>query len=117
MDMTDKDNELIERYFKAAAMQEIADNGFSDRVMNSLEPKPMASRLWSRLWTLFCILLWIVGFVVVDGWTTVQTGIEVFLTTLTTADVHLTPWTLLLMLAFVVVYLPYQTGRKLSEVL
>lgn len=86
--MTDKDTELLENFFQAAAQQQIADNGFSDRVMDILpETKPIpavttspALRL-SRLWTWGCIALGVVLFIVFQGWNTLFVGIEVFLRT------------------------------------
>ena len=35
--MTDKDNLLLEGFFKQAAQQQIEDNGFTERVMTALE--------------------------------------------------------------------------------
>ena len=35
--MTDKDNLLIEEFFKQAAQQQIEDNGFTERVMASID--------------------------------------------------------------------------------
>ena len=34
--MTDNENILLESFFKEAAQQQIEDNGFTERVMNSL---------------------------------------------------------------------------------
>ena len=56
--MTDKDNIMIEDFFKQAAMQQIEDNGFTERVMMNLpEVKVDKVRRLSRLWTWFCVTL------------------------------------------------------------
>ena len=127
--MTDKDNLLIEEFFKQAAQQQIEDNGFSKRVMESLpvSQQEKAHRL-SMLWTVFCVVLSVVLFFAFGGWEalkasimvslqTVLTWLSVFLTTAPTTEVPLNPVVLLLLVAFVGVYLPYRTYRKLSAVL
>ncbi len=128
--MTDKDHILVENFFKEAARQQVADGGFTERVMNSL-PSPSAEavkvRRQSRLWTLFCIAVAALLFYLFNGWqallsslrvllSTLLTGIEVFITTAPTADLRLSLASLLLLVAFVSVYLPYQTARRLSAI-
>ena len=127
--MTDKDDMRIEEFFKQAARQQIDDDGFTERVMSSLpRSRAVQARRLSRLWTLFCILLAAVIFYFAGGIQLLEASLlglarmllnafEVFVLTATTAEVPVNPWTALLMLAFVLVYLPYQTGRKLSSVL
>ena len=127
--MTDKDNILIENFFKQAAQQQIEDNGFTKRVMKSLpeSPQERAHRL-SLLWTVFCLVLSLVLFFVFGGWGALKasilvaiqgvlTSLSVFLTTAPTTEVPLNPVVILLLVAFVGVYLPYRTYRKLSAVL
>ena len=130
MDMTDKDNILIEKFFKQAAQQQIEDNGFTERVMKSLpesEQEEKAHRL-SLLWTLFCVVVSVVLFFVFGGWEALKasilvalhgvlTSLSVFLTTVPTTEVPLNPVVLLLLAAFVLIYLPYRTYRKLSAAL
>ena len=127
--MTDKDDMRIEEFFKQAARQQIDDDGFTERVMSSLpRSRAVQARRLSRLWTLFCILLAAVIFYFAGGIQLLEASLlglarmllnafEVLVLTATTAEVPVNPWTALLMLAFVLVYLPYQTGRKLSSVL
>lgn len=133
--MTDKDNLLLESFFKEAARQQIEDNGFTERVMNSLNGSPEKSLkvrrqylLYSNMWTLFCIAIAAILFFVFGGMDmlrnsilslchTVLTWISVFITTAPTAEVHLDPVVLVLVLAFVLVFLPYQTYRRLSATL
>ena len=129
MDMTDKDNVLIEQFFKQAAAQQIEDNGFTERVMMNLPESQVekAHRL-SLLWTVFCVVMSVVLFFVFGGWQALKasimvavqgvlTSLSVFLTTAPTTEVPLNPVVLLLVAAFVLVYLPYRTYRKLSAVL
>ena len=122
--MTDKDNILIEDFFRQTARQQIDDNGFTERVMAGLETR--TSKL-CRLWTWGCIGVGALLFFFLNGWetlmislrmllTTIVTALEVFVTTAPTADVHLSLLSLLLLMAFVTVYLPYQTFRRLSAI-
>jgi len=67
--MTDKDNMMIEAFFKQAAQQRIEDNGFTERVMRNLpDRKTELVRKLSQLWTLFCIAVAGVLFFVLGGW-------------------------------------------------
>jgi len=130
MDMTDKDNLLIDEFFKQAAQQQIEDNGFTERVMMNLpesRPEEKAHRL-SLLWTLFCVVVSVVLFFVFGGLEALKasmlvalqgvlTSLSVFLTTVPTTEVPVNPLVLLLLAAFVLVYLPYRTYRKLSAAL
>ena len=132
MDMTDKDNIMIEDFFKQAAQQKIEDNGFTERVMAQIaerEQQPSAvNRRLSLLWTLFCVAVGLVLFFILGGWESLKTSImvllssaltsiEVLITTAPTADLNLNPVVFLLAVAFVLVYLPYRTAHKLSSVL
>ena len=127
--MTDKDNMMIEDFFKQAARQQIEDNGFTERVMHSLPDRKMeAVRKLSQLWTLFCMAVAGVLFFMFGGWQVV-TGLfyatlrilfgwlEVQMVTATTTEIPVNLWGILLLLAIVLVYLPYQTARKLSATL
>ena len=129
MDMTDKDYSLIDDFFKEAAQQQIEDAGFTERVMMSLPDSQMEkTHRLSLLWTWFCILLGVVLFFVFGGLETLKasvmvvlqtvvTWLSVFLTTAPTTEVSLNPLVVLLVVAFVGVYLPYRTYRKLSAIL
>ena len=129
--MTEKENKLIEDFFKQAAQQQIEDNGFTERVMASIDNGQLKmdnGQLLSVLWTWFCIAVSLVLFFVFNGWemlkaslmvlyAAVRTSLEVFVTTAPTTELDLTPWMILLALGFVSIYLPYQTARKLSATL
>ena len=129
MAMTDKDNFMIEEFFKQAAQQQIEDNGFTERVMQSLpDGKSNVVRKLSQLWTLFCIAVAGVLFFVFGGWQVI-TGLflaslrvifgwlEVQMVTATTTEIPVNLCGILLLVAMVFVYLPYQTARKLSATL
>ena len=127
--MTDKDNRMIEDFFKQAAQQQIEDNGFTERVMHSLpDRKAHVVRRLSQLWTLFCIVVAGLLFFMFGGWQVV-TGLfftslqvilgwlEVQMATAATTEIPVNLWGILLLVAMVLVYLPYQTARKLSATL
>ena len=129
MDMTDKDYSLIDDFFKEAAQQQIEDAGFTERVMMNL-PDSQAEKTHrlSQLWTWFCILLGVVLFFAFGGLETLKasimvvlqtvvTWLSVFLTTAPTTEIPVNPVVILLLVAFVGVYLPYRTYRKLSAAL
>lgn len=127
--MTDKDNMMIEAFFKQAAQQRIEDNGFTERVMRNLpDRKTDLVRKLSQLWTLFCIAVAGVLFFVLGGWQVVTAlfyatlrmmfgWLEVQMATATTTEIPVNLWGILLLVAIVLVYLPYQTVRKLSATL
>ena len=127
--MTDKENMMIEALFKQAAQQQIEDNGFTERVMKNLPDRKLdVARRLSQLWTLFCLVVAGVLFFVFGGWQVV-TGLfyaslrvmlgwlEVLMVTAPTAEIHVNLWSIQLLVAIVLVYLPYLTARKLSATL
>ena len=127
--MTDKENIMIEAHFKQAAQQQIEDNGFTERVMKNLPDRKLdVARRLSQLWTLFCLVVAGVLFFVFGGWQVV-TGLfyaslrvmlgwlEVQMVTAPTAESPVNLWSILLLVAIVLVYLPYLTARKLSATL
>ena len=129
MVMTDKDNIMIEEFFKQAAQQQIEDNGFTERVMMNLpETKADNVRRLSRLWTWFCVIIGLGVFFAFGGLQLMRvamtgllqmvlTALEVFVVTTPTTEIPVNPWQVLVVLAFVLVYLPYRTARRLSSVL
>ena len=128
MDMTDNDKYLAD-LFKQAAQQQIEDNGFTERVMQNLPDTQIVTlRRLSRLWSLFCILVAMGLFFAFGGWQ-VLTGLfygglrmllgwlEVVAITAPTTEININLWVVLLLAAFVLIVLPYQTYRKLSATL
>ena len=127
--MEDKDNIMIEEFLKQAARQQIEDNGFTERVMAQLPDRRIETvRRLSRLWTVFCVVTAGILFFAFGGLQMMKAGvmsmlhmlltyIEVLAATAPTAEIPVNPWVVLLLLAFVLIYLPYQTARKLSATL
>ena len=126
--MTDIDNLLIEEFFKQAAQQQIEDNGFTERVMARIAETRPSTRHMTTLWTWFCVAMALALFFLFGGWeslkatmmvwmSTALTSLEVLITTAPTAELPVNPAVVFLVLAFVLVYLPYQTARKLSAAL
>ena len=128
MVMTDN-NQFLDDLFKQAAQQQIEDNGFTERVMQQLpDARTDNVRRLSRLWSLFCILVGVGLFFAFGGWQVLQGlfigglrmllgWLEVFALTIPTIEININLWTVLLLLGFVLVVLPYQTYRKLSATL
>ena len=126
--MTDN-NQFLDELFKQAAQQQIEDNGFTERVMQQLpDVRTDNVRRLSRLWSLFCILVVVGLFFAFGGWQVLQGlfigglrmllgWLEVFALTIPTTEININLWTVLLLMAFVLVVLPYQTYRKLSATL
>ena len=125
--MTDNDNLLIENFFKQAAQQQIEDNGFTERVMERVVQTKPSTRRMSILWTWSCVAIALVLFVFLGGWeslkatmmvwmTTALTSLEVLITTAPTTELPVNPAVVFLLVAFVLVYLPYRTARMLSAI-
>ena len=86
--MIDNDERLLQQFFGEAANQKIEDNGFTERVMQRVEAEqqPSAIRLhtFSRLWTIFCVSVFAILFVVFHGWELLAVQFEVMLRTMAT---------------------------------
>lgn len=83
--MNEDNDLLIKQFFQQAAQQQIADNGFTERVMQRLpQHTSLAARrtLLTRLWTASCIVVFAVLFVVFHGWELLTIQFEVMLQTL-----------------------------------
>ena len=129
--MEDKNDMLLKQLLAEAAKQTIEDNGFTERVMMNLPETDMAGarvRRLSHLWTLFCVVVALIIFWAVNGWPILEgflkggkqvliNAIEVFLITAPTTEIQINPWLVALLLAFVLIFLPYQTYRRLSATL
>ena len=109
------DNErLLQQFFSEAANQQIEDNGFTERVMQSL---PVASQLawlsrFSKLWIIFCVSFFAVLFVVFHGWELLIVQFEVMVRTMATQSFSIN-----LMMLFSVVFglLFVGTGEVISS--
>lgn len=103
--MTEDDDLLLRKFFEEAGPQQIADDGFTERVMRQLEargvtPVPVPSIVhrpeWSlatfnRLWTPFCVLVFAVLFVVFRGWELLAVHFEMLLRTFAMEPFSLSP--------------------------
>ena len=127
--MTDKEKIMLEDFFKQAAQQQIEDRGFTERVMQNLPERRVEQvRRLSRLWTIFCSVVGVAMFFLLGGWQVVQGWflaavrmtigwLEIFMVTAPTTEISINPWVVLLVLVFVIIFLPYQTARRLSSAL
>ena len=81
--MADNDNIIVERFFSEMSQTEIADNGFSRRVMHTI---PSRTEQLARMWTIFCIAVSVALFFIFDVWKIIVLNIEIFLRTLPTIE-------------------------------
>ena len=77
--MIDDNEQLLRQFFSEASQQQIADEGFSERVMRKL---PSRINWFNRLWTAFCILVFVVLFIVFDGMSQLAVQLEVMIRTM-----------------------------------
>ena len=84
MDMAEDNNDLLlQQFFSEAAQQQIVDDGFTERVMQALPQQSTFNiKLFNRLWTLFCVAVFMVLFVVFRGWELLAVHLEVMLRTM-----------------------------------
>ncbi|MDO4163078.1 MAG: DUF5056 domain-containing protein [Bacteroides sp.] len=111
--MQENDDKLIEQ-FLAAGKQEIADNGFSRRVVQRL---PRRESLLSRLWTGFCFALALVLFFVFDGWQAIQNTVYSVFENLVQqgqTDIAQTDPKSLIVAGIVLIYLAYRKIATLA---
>ena len=74
--MTEDTEHLLQQFFSEAAREQIADNGFTERVMRQL---PARTGWFTRLWTPFCVTVFVVLFIVFRGWEQLFVHFEVML--------------------------------------
>ncbi len=80
------DDLLLEQFFQTARSEQLADKGFSHRVMARLPERQM----WlSRIWTAACIAVALAVFSFFDGWQKVAAAIFGVLTTTPTTTLLL----------------------------
>jgi hypothetical protein len=118
MDMIDKDERLLQQFFSEAANQKIADDGFTERVMQRIEAESKlqtsAIRLQTltRLWTIFCVSVFAILFVVFHGWELLAVQFEVMLRTMATQSFSIN---LLMLFSVVFGLLFVGTGEIISS--
>ncbi|ADV45218.1 DUF5056 domain-containing protein [Bacteroides helcogenes] len=107
--MMENDDKLLEQFF-AGNRQEIADNGFTRRVMHRL---PNRSHRLSQIWTAFCFTLALVLFVTLDGLQLIIDALrETFSTTIQSGTITQLDPKSLLIAAVVLIFLGC---RKISS--
>ena len=84
MDMIDDNERLLQKFFSEAASQKIEDNGFTERVMQSLPAAacPSRQKWFVSIWNTVFITLFVVLFVVFRGWELLAVQFEVMVRTL-----------------------------------
>ena len=117
MDMIDDNERLLQKFFSEAANQQIEDNGFTERVMEQLasanvQRSAFNVQLVSRLWTIFCVCVFVILFVVFRGWELLAVQFEVMLRTMAAQSFSIN-----LMMLFSVVFglLFVGTGEVISS--
>ena len=61
MDMKDDNDKMLQQFFNPVAEQHIADNGFSESVMNRINALDDRRIVWlSRIWTVVCSIAGVV---------------------------------------------------------
>lgn len=83
--MEERDDLLLQQFFSEAATQQIADDGFSERVMRRL---PTRINWFVRLWNVFCVAVGVVLFVVFRGWELLADHFILLLRTLLNTQFH-----------------------------
>ena len=108
--MMENEDKLLEQFF-ADNRQEIADNGFTRRVMHRL---PANGHRLSQIWTTFCFTLALVLFIALDGLQLVlDTLYETFNGPIMNGASELDPKSLLIA-AIVLLYLGYRKITSLA---
>ena len=79
MDMMEDNERLLQNFFCEAARTPVADDGFTNRVMQRL---PQRVNRFTQLWNVFCITVFVVLFVVFRGWESLMAQFEVMARTL-----------------------------------
>ena len=102
--MINDNDRLLQQFFSEAASQQIDDNGFTERVMQRLaspnvQPSTFNVQRVSRLWTWFCIAVFVVLFVACRGWELLAVQFEVMLRTMATQSLSIN-----LLMLFTVVF-------------
>lgn len=98
--MAEDNDLLLRRFFEDAARQQIADDGFTERVMQQIarQQKPAFNlRRFNTLWTVACVAVFAALFVVFRGWELLAIQLEVLLRTTAAGSYSFNP----LMLAVV----------------
>ena len=84
------DDLLLEQFFKPCSGEQLADDGFSRRVMTHIaETDARRARRLSWQWTAACLCVALVVFTLTGGWYAIVAGIVGVLTTMPTTTAQL----------------------------
>ena len=86
--MTETDNQLLKQFFSEARRQTVADNGFTERVVQRLPDRALRQ---SRCWTACCVALGLVLFVVFKGWQPVILSLDTMIHHLQNSAIQVIP--------------------------
>ena len=94
--MNEDNEQLLQQFFSEAARRQVADEGFTERVMQRIEQterqrEAFSLQRFNRLWTWFCVLVFVVLFVVFRGWELLALHFEVMLRTLMVESFSINP--------------------------
>ena len=107
------DDELLVQQFLDENRKEIADHGFSRRVMRHLPGR--ADRL-NRLWTIVCCALCVVFFIVIRGWDILTNTLQRLVKTLPASDFcFVSPLAIAMSMFIIVLGLSYGAMRILER--
>jgi len=73
------DDQLLEKLFQPAREMSVADDGFTERVMERIPNRQ--TLMFSRLWTAFCIVVATVLFFALNGWGLIVYTVQQFVCT------------------------------------
>jgi polyferredoxin len=79
MDMMEDNERLLQNFFSEVASTPVADDGFTNRVMQRL---PQRVNWFTHLWNIFCVTVFMVLFVVFRGWESLMAQFVVMMRTL-----------------------------------
>lgn len=82
------DDRLLQQFFAAARQKEIADDGFTERVIERLPDRALRQ---SYVWTACCVVLGLVLFVAFQGWQPLALGL-LSMTRMLVAEVRPVPF-------------------------
>ncbi len=107
-----KDDLLLEQFFQPAREMQLADDGFTQRVMQRLPDRQMQR---SRLWTAACVVLSLALFTLVGGWRLLALGVLKMLTTVPTTGQVAQLWIALVVVSVLLVTEVLRRERILFE--
>lgn len=97
--MMDNDDKLLKQFF-SEHKQEIADNGFSRRVMHHLPNRQIQLARW---WSLCCFVVGLLWFTLNNGWVLLKGTLQGIWADIITSSPEIEAQTILVLVVFVVI--------------